>query len=234
MRLSKSKIFSFKTCKYRFFMENIKKWKGKKIPPQLKKGIEIHEMFEHAYDGAEYNNRTIVKNSLVKHKDYEKYKLDCDNFIDWEAKRNTPLFREIKFFDEELNFSGVVDRIDIDKDGKIVLIDYKTGKGKKYISAYREELAYYVYLFEKKANRKIDKWGIFFSTSGRDLIEDVKREYIEKAKNKIKVVRLQIKECIDKNEWKKAKSGLCGWCSLYQNGACEGEDNMFDEVKLKR
>lgn len=68
--------------------------------------------------------------------------------------------------DENILVQGIIDLYYIDKDDKLVLIDYKTDyveKGKENLLAekYKEQLSLYKEALEKSLNREVEKMGIY-------------------------------------------------------------------------
>jgi len=228
MRLSVSKVTEYEKCPYSYFLTNIKKEKWDVMPIQLKEGIEKHDMFEKAVILARCKNKdcTAIAQEIKRLPRYEQYKNDCNNFIKFcqeiEKKGGNPIpeFVELRMFNKDLNFAGIIDRVDYD-DNSILILDYKTGKDHP-IKEYYFQLAVYVHLFEQEHNKKVTHWGIFFSKSGKTVIEHIERKEVEKALERIKVVRNLIAFSIDTNEFPKQPSRLCDWCSWFQNKKCEG------------
>ena len=68
--------------------------------------------------------------------------------------------------DENILVQGVIDLYFIDKNGKLVLVDYKTdyvedGKENELIEKYKKQLEIYKNALEQALNRKVDKVGIY-------------------------------------------------------------------------
>jgi len=230
----------FRQCPFRYYKTKIKGWKPAKIPEQLKKGIEIHDHLEHATT----NVKTIadVKAKIMQRPVAKEQVKDIINFFNWQSKRKLPLYVEQDFFNKEHNLSGRVDRIDINEQGKLVMVDYKSGKGKRLNtldqegmpmpdwSYYRFELAIYTFLFESSHNQTIDKWGIYFTGINRYVEEPVIRQEIVEALKKVHAVRAEIQKAIDTNEWPKNYTYLCRYCEIFQNNECDcGEGKHHEE-----
>ena len=68
--------------------------------------------------------------------------------------------------DENILVQGIIDLYYIDKDGKLVLVDYKTdyveaGKENELVEKYKEQLYLYKDALEKALNRKVDRMWIY-------------------------------------------------------------------------
>lgn len=232
MRLSVSKVQEYEKCPFSYFLTNIKKEKWDVTPIQLKEGIEKHDMFEKAILHAKKNvngesSIKLIEDGFKILPNFEQYRSDCENFIkfstDIKNKGGNPLPEhvEIKLYSEDLNFAGIIDRVDYaDKD--ILVLDYKTGKDHP-IGNYYFQLATYVYMFEKKFGVTVTHWGIFFSKSGKLEIKKVERGEINEALERIKTTRKIIQLASANKDFPKNPSRLCNWCSWLQNGKCNGK-----------
>ena len=145
-RLSYSKITDFVQCPRRYWLSHIKC-----LPLEQNKyliaGKETHEILHQS---------TMVddwKGFILSHPKYQEYKQSMDNYIVYQEKlikaggNPVPEFAEMKYRDEELDFSLVVDRID-EFNGKRLLIDYKTD-GTPIEGKHDKQLLLYTHFFNK-------------------------------------------------------------------------------------
>ena len=68
--------------------------------------------------------------------------------------------------DENILVQGIIDLYYIDKDGRLVLVDYKTdyveaGKENELVEKYKEQLYLYRDALEMALNRKVDRMWIY-------------------------------------------------------------------------
>ena len=68
--------------------------------------------------------------------------------------------------DENILVQGIIDLYYIDKNGKLVLVDYKTDyveaeKENELVEKYKEQLYLYKDALEKALNRKVDRMWIY-------------------------------------------------------------------------
>ena len=231
MKLSISKIQEFEKCKYSYFLTHIKKEKTDVVPIQLKEGVEKHEMFEKAITNTKERKYAIsivgIENEMKLLSNYAKYKQDADNFVQFSrdllfsGNDPLPLHTELKLFNEPLNISGVIDRVD-QEDDKTLILDYKTGKVHPIYEFYFQ-LATYVFMYEEQYNVPVTHWGIFFTNSGSWEIEAIDRMEVAKAKARIQLTREMIKKAEAENSFPKQPSVLCKWCTWMQAGKCNGK-----------
>ena len=99
-----------------------------------------------------------------------------------EVYREKPFYINLKAADiykeeteEEVLVQGIIDLYYIDKDEKLILVDYKTDfvkdkTGKELIDKYKEQLELYKMALEQALERKVDKI-LIYSTSLKKEIE---------------------------------------------------------------
>ena len=78
--------------------------------------------------------------------------------------------------DDNILVQGVMDLYYIDKDDKLILVDYKTdyvekGNEKELIEKYKEQLNLYKEALEKALNRKVDKTMLYSTYLGEIVIK---------------------------------------------------------------
>ncbi len=218
IRLSKSAIQSYLTCPWKFWIEYVLRIRPDKLPEAAQMGIDIHDLFDDFIKGKEVN----IEEKFRSH--YENFR----NFNNYICKDKLPLLHEEKFKDHELNYGGILDRLQV-IDDEVWLIDYKTGKCKdqkwddklhKYVDCspidnYLFELYGYAYLTNKFTEYRVDKVAIFFTSPDGGVIDSKKvtekdiKETIEKIKRIDKEIKEKLK--IGESAFKCSKSALCKW-----------------------
>lgn len=152
------------------------------------------------------------------------------NFIEYETKRwglvceygydkipeyFFPTHNELRLRSEELQLSGIVDRVFKDTDNTLILLELKTGNyptKKISLKSLQRELAIYFMLCEKN-NIIIDRWGGYYPKSNDLWIEDVNKRAITSALKDMEKVRKGISgkrfpRVIDSGYG----AGICKWC----------------------
>ena len=123
---------------------------------------------------------------------------------------------------EDLMVRGFIDAIH-DKEGKVVILDYKTSKKDIMTDGYKLQLGIYALLYKLENNILPDQVGINFLKFGEQLI-DVDEALIEDAKKEI----LFIHENTDSDiitDYPKQESGLCKW----SKGQCDFYDTCVKD-----
>jgi len=229
MKLSKSKIKTFETCPFLFKLKYVDGTLQDGIKNDaMIRGIDIHEMLD-TYFKPKSQEKTDIKikdikqlnEEIQKHPKFEEHREAISNFINFNERMSNiiPIYTEETLEDDTYNLKGIIDRVNMTTDGKLVLLDYKTGQ-KHPITDYRFELALYTYLFEVNHNTKIDFWGIYFPDHDTELIEPVNRDEIQSAINHVIKIRKEIKNCIDLNKFKKCPNYSCKWCEAKKRRLC--------------
>ena len=147
----------------------------------VRKGILVHFILEHL-DFSKINTKSdlqdvlvsFVKNGVISKEDakyisVEKIYRFLTSNIGREAKDAKSLFREEEFVlkKDDINadfVQGVIDLYYINKNGNIVLIDFKTDKlenEQEFINRYKLQLELYKEALEKLTNKKVEKVYIY-------------------------------------------------------------------------
>lgn len=221
MRLSKSQIGTFETCRYkwkRFYQDG---WKPPKPAPQLLKGIRIHDQIDKAVQAS--RNATEFEHFMKTQMDYlsAKYVKHFDNMIEYQQHNTMPVGHEVELYDEEENVVGKIDRIQISPDGEVIVFDYKTGRTKP-VADFKFELYLYGWLVEKHTGLKVDKVGVIFTDEGVVDTMDFKHDEMSPVFDKIRLTRTDLQNAIKYKKFEKTKGVLCNYCDLYLQKECEG------------
>jgi len=234
VRLSYSKINSFRTCPRQYYYSSVKK-----VPFVPNKwmiaGNEVHKIYEDASLSDDYETY------ITTHKDYDKYKVMMDNYISYmkhiesQGENPKPKVAELKIYDKDFDFSLIIDRIDAKKDGTVLLSDYKTDSKVNY-DKHMNQLLIYSYFFEKKYGKPVDYIGVYFCKHHKKLNKPVKvtKELIDGAIKWLMDGKKDIESLIGKPEtaYTAKTSKLCEYCSHRINGYCkEGAKYVEDLYK---
>jgi RecB family exonuclease len=260
MKMSASRLKTYNKCPKQFKLRYVDGYEVDETSHYLVRGTLIHEFIEDFHDNVIIENGELVLDDVEYPKvdddelaHLSQYKLDdvkqdiktqCRQYIQMERRRwenlekstenpkyyFQPECTEIKLYDDNRNYVGIIDRVQRNIDGSYTIIDFKTGSiysGKKN---YRLQLAMYKHLLNHNdvLDGKIKEWGIISPKTMNSWLEQPKEKYVEKLHQDIKEVRKKIK-----NEKFDCPEGFtCMYCDdLYQ--AKMQAENPFNEAVKK-
>ena len=240
-KLSKSAVNCFINCPRKFkyqYVDNIESESNE----FAELGTNVHQIAEDFIksDALEKNKDILAVLKEFESKYEDDYSDHCENlakfFKDMFVEKGYKLFiAEEYLFSEIHNFSGYADLVLEDKEGKLFVIDYKTGKARD-VNKYKLELCYYKMLIEEQYPGKIvSKAGIYFTKEGvlsaLEFSDEDSTDTICSIKDYnlsvrfIDTVRLEI----DAGEFPPRRQRLCGYCSYMEQ--CM-EDSGFNDDEL--
>ena len=157
-KLSKSKINDYLQCPRKFRYSYINKIETEENE-HFKKGKDIHNIAEDFINIWKKDNSIDFLETLyeLESKYEDDYKDHCQNLAEFFKEKLTcegyeVLSTEEDLLSEKYNLSGKSDLV-LEKDGKLTVIDYKTGKSSS-VRDYVTELCYYKMLVEDKYPEK--------------------------------------------------------------------------------
>lgn len=252
MKMSKSRILNYIQCPQRFYLDYIMDLRLYREEPEegspLRKGSELHKIFEDFYEtkeareikqeerGYDYSQdilSILLQHPLAQKEDSElqaEYVSHLANFATWNSyeinKKGVdnyiPPGLELDLYDEELDFQGIIDRIEGNDETGYTIIDYKTGKPKT-LKQYWLELVLYKMLFERTTNKKVARVGIYFSKTGKlRTTEDIDETDEAWA---LRIID-NIREFIEHESFPMKRTFLCRYCD-HIGGACSTPLEFF-------
>ena len=230
LRLSKSKLLSYKKCPRNYYLKNFTMYGKQEMdskPDYMVMGLILHEFiekFNKQDDDVDYLQTYLFKDEVLKTHIINFYQI-LQNF-----NLQYPLHAELKIEDSERDLVGIVDAIyeyEGEKGIGNAVIDYKTGNfNPRYKSDSEFELYIYAMLVEEKLGITVDYIGMFFTKNPKCLSKDVEGgwSFIEPIKRyKLKRIATEldkIRDLILDAQFPRKESKLCGWCDFVQ--LCEG------------
>lgn len=227
MKLSKSKVNTYLKCPLEFkfqYIDEIEVPKNK----YMALGNDVHLVAEKFADKfGDDLDEVDIRNELLRIAHEENIGYDLTEHIDnlgsfFEEvfiENDYRLFSQEEYLlDEENRFSGICDIILEDKNGNLVVIDYKTSKSSSF-SKYRLELCYYKLLVENVYGRNVSSVGVFFTKNGRlrllDICdEDNKRKYLNNDEIREAVDTMHhVRNEINNNNFPAKRQFLCRYCT---------------------
>jgi RecB family exonuclease len=124
---------------------------------------------------------------------------------------------ELEYKSENYGVRGFIDAIH-EKDGKVILMDYKTSKAAKISKEYRLQLALYALMYHETHEKMPDQVGIDFLKFGEQLL-DVDEELINHAKFEAELIHMNT-ATTKKEDYPMKPGPLCrfstGQCDFYE------------------
>lgn len=226
LNLSVSRVDCFKQCQRKYYYRYIEKQPSEE-KDYLQLGTFAHGVLEKFHEKFTKEGAVEDVNGLMK-KSFDEQKKEKE--LDVEIiKQAFPLIKEYlkkikKGFDAEVlsvekkfsiklndnyNFIGFIDRVDMDKDGIFHVIDYKTSKTDKYMKSF-QLCAYGIPLLKHYSDvEKFRGSYIMLKLSGRKVSYEFNKEDVEKITKDLIEMGDRI---VAERKWTPNISGLCNHC----------------------
>lgn len=235
MRLSKSKVNDFLSCRRKFKYRYIDEIS---VPQNeyAHKGTVVHTLAENVARELQSSDN-ITSDLVTKLIDmyYDGSEFDIQEhaaslsqfFIDMLIGGGYKIFGiEDEIYDEAYDLKGFVDIILEDQDGNLSIVDYKSSKNPKGIREYIKELCIYKYLVETKyPDRKVSTAGIFFTATNQyrctNFVETQSKGSYTNEEDYRSVFELMdwIRGMIDDEQFQPNRSYSCKFCDYQEQ--CE-------------
>ncbi|MDO8886480.1 PD-(D/E)XK nuclease family protein [Candidatus Oleimmundimicrobium sp.] len=236
MILSYSSISTYQNCPLSYKFAYLDKLPRKKSPA-LSFGSTIHKALYYFYNVPTPNPPSLEELLSFMHKNWlsrgylnkseeSAYKEHAEHILTNFYRSNIdsfslPVAIEYRFqikLDEKLSsgetclLSGVIDKVERTPDGKLEIVDYKTGKKLPSQSNVNNDLQLSMYYFAVKETWQIEpeKLTLYFVVPNMKISTIRKPEDIQKIKNLI----LKVAENINKGNFKPTENALCPWCDF--------------------
>ena len=237
--LSPSRASQFKTCPQQFKFANVDKLKEPTNEVQAK-GTAVHQALEDLFelpkeerDTEKLHNlfraawtkvrRTDEHHNLFSSVDEEReWGVDglklLNNYMSMEDPKSfDPLERErwVRGTIEDLNLRGILDRMDRNQNGELIIVDYKSGKAptEKYKEPRFFALKLYALLIREELGiTPIELKLIYLKNSTIHTLK-VDNKMLDEVKNEILDIWGDIKLAFEENNFPATKNALCkNWC----------------------
>ena len=256
--LSPSRASQFKTCPKQFKFANIDKIKEPTtevqakgttvhqaledlfdLPPEERNTEKLHNLFREAWTKVRGNDEHHNLFSSVEEE--REWGLDglklLNNYMSIEDPTSfEPLERErwVRGSIEDLNLRGILDRMDRNNKGELVIVDYKSGKAP--LSKYKEPrffaLKLYALLIQKELGEMPSELKLIYLKNSTIHTLKVTQDSLDQVKIEVLEIWNNIKIAFETNEFPATKNTLCDWC--YYKPICPVfNENAPDTEKLK-
>lgn len=256
--LSPSRASQFKTCPKQFKFANIDKIKEPTTEVQAK-GTTVHQALEDLFDLKPDERNTEKLHNLFREawtkvrgndehhnlfssvEEEREWGLDglklLNNYMSIEDPTSfEPLERErwVRGSIEDLNLRGILDRMDRNNKGELVIVDYKSGKAP--LAKYKEPrffaLKLYALLIQKELGEMPSELKLIYLKNSTIHTLKVTQDSLDQVKIEVLEIWNDIKKAFESNEFPATKNTLCDWC--YYKPICPVfNENAPDTEKLK-
>ncbi len=236
--LSPSRASQFKTCPQQFKYANVDKLKEPTNEVQAK-GTTVHQALEDLFDLPQ-DERSIEKlhnlfrdawtkvrgtdehhnlfSSVEEERDWgiDGLKL-LNNYMTIEDPTTfNPLERErwVRGSIEDLNLRGILDRMDRNRNGELIIVDYKSGKAP--MAKYKEPrffaLKLYALLIKEELGEMPAELKLIYLKNSTIHTLKINEEDLDTARREILEIWTNIKKAYKENKFPAVKNNLCDWC----------------------
>ena len=236
--LSPSRASQFKTCPKQFEYANVIKIEQPTNEVQAK-GTTIHTALEILYDKrpeertvanlhtifrAAWNdvrNNDEHSNLFETREDEREWGLDALNLLSnyfklEDPKAIQPLERErwVKGEIEDLKLRGILDRMDEDSNGNLIILDYKSGKAPaiKYKEPRFFALKLYALLIQEETGKTPSELKLIYLKNSTVHTLEVNQDMLKEVKEEVLEIWKQIKVSFENDNFPAIKNTLCDWC----------------------
>jgi putative RecB family exonuclease len=240
MSLSPSRVSSFTSCPMQFRFSSIEKLPE---PPGVAttKGTIVHRALELLFvrpaaertpdalatDMAtaldEYRSHPDYVGLRLEGADVDKFDRDCHGLIDkYFAMEDPTTVREIglELWMEapvgDLTLRGIIDRLELDADGELVVTDYKTGRAPSG-NFEQKSLAgvhFYSFLCEAVFGKRPAKIRLMYLASGETIETVPSAQSVKFITTRTTAVWSAVERACTTGDFRPRQSKLCDWCSF--------------------
>ena len=236
--LSPSRASQFKTCPQQFKYANVDKLKEPTNEVQAK-GTTVHQALEDLFDLPQ-DERSIEKlhnlfrdawtkvrgtdehhNLFSSVEEEREWGIDglklLNNYMTIEDPTTfNPLERErwVRGSIEDLNLRGILDRMDRNRNGELIIVDYKSGKAP--MAKYKEPrffaLKLYALLIKEELGEMPAELKLIYLKNSTIHTLKINEEDLNTARREILEIWTNIKKAYKENKFPAVKNNLCDWC----------------------
>jgi putative RecB family exonuclease len=114
-----------------------------------------------------------------------------------------------------LTLRGIIDRLELDGDGALVVTDYKTGRAPN--EAYEQSrlggVHFYAFLCERLLGRRPDRVQLLYLADPVAITTIPSEQSIRQLERKVRAIWQAIERACERDDFRPKQSRLCNWCA---------------------
>lgn len=238
--LSPSKVASFKDCALAFRFSAIDRL-YEAPSPWAAKGTLVHRALELLYLEAP-ENRTVdlaldklamATPEILGNREYADLVLTAEEratfladaerlvrnaFILEDPRKIRPIGLELRMEAKigALRLRGIIDRLELDDDGELVVTDYKTGKvpSVNHEQSRLGGVHFYAFLCEQMLGRRPARVQLQYLSEPLAIVTVPTEQSLRGLKMRASAIWAAVERACDRDDFRPKPSGLCNWCSF--------------------
>lgn len=240
--LSPSKVASFKDCALAFRFSAIDRVPE---PPSASaaKGTLVHRALELLYvepPGARTLECALTKLAeavpeVLGGREYESLALAGDErdrfladaerlvrnaFLLEDPSQLRPIGLELRMEAKigALRLRGIIDRLELDNDGGLIVTDYKTGKvpNVNHEQGRLGGVQFYAFLCEQMLGRRPTRVQLLYLSEPVAIVSEPTEQSLRGLRMRASAIWTAVERACDREDFRPKPSGLCNWCSFKQ------------------
>jgi putative RecB family exonuclease len=129
----------------------------------------------------------------------------------------TPMGLELRMEVEldGLTLRGIIDRLELDGDGALVVTDYKTGRApsESFEQSRLGGVHFYAFLCERLLGRRPDRVQLLYLSDPVAITTVPSEQSIRQLERKVRAIWQAIERACERDDFRPKQSRLCNWCA---------------------
>jgi putative RecB family exonuclease len=121
---------------------------------------------------------------------------------------------------------GIIDRLERDADGRLVVTDYKTGRvpGERFEQGKLGGVHFYAYLCEQVLGERPAAVQLYYLAEPVAIVAEPSDQSIRGLKNKVGAIWSAVERACERDDFRPKPGKLCDWCAFKQHCPAFGGD----------
>lgn len=241
--LTPSKVASFKDCALAFRLSAIDRLPEPPSAPAVK-GTLVHRVLErlfwevergeralhHVLAFLEYEARLCFSSDEwsqlgVPEQDQRAFRDDCErllrNYFELEDPNSVNVIGTELMLEATvgtMRLRGIIDRLELDQDGELVVVDYKTGRapGASFEHGKMGGVHFYAYLCEQVLGRRPSKVRLLYLREPLSISTDPSPQSIRGLQVRTSAIWTAVERACEREDFRPNPGRLCNWCSFHE------------------